>query len=58
MKYPPDRRSFLIAGGLTALASTRVLGAGDTLRIGVLGAGGRKGDLLNAVDNAASYRFL
>jgi hypothetical protein len=32
MEYPPNRRSFLIAGGLTALASTRVLGANDTLR--------------------------
>jgi len=30
MSYQPDRRSFLIAGGLTALASTKVLGANDT----------------------------
>ena len=36
-----DRRSFLIATGLTALASTRVLGANDTIRLGVIGAGGR-----------------
>ena len=41
MTYQPNRRSFLIAGGMTALASTRVLGANDTLRIGVIGAGGR-----------------
>ncbi len=41
-----NRRSFIIASGLTALASTRVLGANDTLRIGVLGAGGRMNDLL------------
>jgi predicted dehydrogenase len=58
MKYPPNRRSFLIAGGLTALASTRVLGANDTLRIGVLGAGGRMGDLLNAADKAGSYQIV
>src|SRR5580704_17206187 len=58
MKYPPDRRSFLIAGGLTALASTRVLGANDTLRIGVLGAGGRMGDLLNAADKAGGYQIV
>lgn len=32
------RRSFLVASGLTALASTRVWGANDTLRIGVIGA--------------------
>jgi hypothetical protein len=27
------------SGGLTALASTRMLGANDTLRVGVTGAG-------------------
>jgi predicted dehydrogenase len=58
MRYPPDRRSFLIAGGLTALASTRVLGANDTLRIGVLGAGGRMNDLLNAADKAGTYQIV
>src|SRR5580693_5433064 len=58
MEYPPNRRSFLIAGGLTALASTRVLGANDTLRIGVLGAGGRMGDLLNAADKAGNYQIV
>src|ERR1700719_4199921 len=58
MKYPPNRRSFLIAGGLTALASTRVLGANDTLRIGVIGAGGRMGDLLNAADKAGAYQIV
>src|SRR5262249_20071885 len=36
--------------GITALASTRVLGANDTFRIGVIGAGGRMNDLLNAAD--------
>jgi predicted dehydrogenase len=46
----PTRRSFLIASGLTALASTRILGANDTLRIGVIGAGGRMGGLLKAAD--------
>jgi predicted dehydrogenase len=50
MPHRLDRRSFLIASGLTALASTRVLGANDTLRVGVIGAGGRMGDLLNAAD--------
>ncbi|HEY1467874.1 MAG TPA: Gfo/Idh/MocA family oxidoreductase [Candidatus Acidoferrum sp.] len=46
----PNRRSFLIASGLTALASTRILGANDTLRIGLIGAGGRMGGLLKAAD--------
>ena len=48
----PTRRSFLIASGLTALASTRILGANDTLRIGLIGAGGRMGGLLRAADQA------
>ena len=57
MQHPIDRRSFLIAGGLTALASTRVLGANDTLRVGVIGAGGRMNDLLNAADKAGNYQI-
>src|SRR5256885_495430 len=57
MNYPPNRRNFLIASGLTALASTRVLGANDTLRIGVIGAGGRMTDLLNAADRAGNYPY-
>ena len=46
-----DRRHFLIAGGLTALASTRAFGANDRLRIGVIGAGGRMRGLLNSAEN-------
>jgi predicted dehydrogenase len=57
MQHQLDRRSFLIAGGLTALASTRVLGASDTLRVGVIGAGGRMNDLLNAADKAGNYQI-
>ena len=45
-----NRRSFIIASGLTALASTRVLGANDTLRVGVIGAGRRMRNLLDAAD--------
>ncbi|GAC1420058.1 MAG: Gfo/Idh/MocA family oxidoreductase [Acidobacteriaceae bacterium] len=50
MTYTPNRRSFLIAGGLTALASTRAFGANDRLRIGVIGAGGRMRLLLNSAE--------
>jgi predicted dehydrogenase len=50
MSFTPNRRSFLIASGMTALASTRVLGANDTLRVGVIGAGGRMNNLLDAAD--------
>jgi predicted dehydrogenase len=58
MAYRLDRRSFIIAGGLTALASTRVLGANDMLRVGVIGAGGRMGDLLNAADKVGNYQIV
>src|SRR6266436_4324405 len=58
MSYQLNRRTFLIAGGLTALASTRVLGANDTLRVGVIGAGGRMGDLLTAADKAGNYQIV
>jgi predicted dehydrogenase len=51
MSFKANRRSFLIASGMTALASTRVLGANDTLRVGVIGAGGRMRDLLNSADD-------
>ena len=58
MPYRLDRRSFIIASGLTALASSRVLGANDTLRVGVIGAGGRMGDLLNAADKVDNYQIV
>lgn len=57
MEYPPNRRTFLIATGVTALASTRVLGANDTLRIGVVGAGGRMNNLLDAADKAGNVQI-
>jgi predicted dehydrogenase len=53
-----DRRSFLIASGMTALASTRVFGANDTLRVGVIGAGRRMHDLLDAADKAGPYQIV
>jgi len=52
-----NRRSFLIASGLTALASTRVLGANDTIRIGAIGAGGRMRQLLDAADKVGPYQI-
>ena len=52
------RRSFLIASGMTAIASTRVFGANDTLRIGVIGAGHRMKGLLDAADKAAPYQIV
>lgn len=50
MTYTPTRRSFLIASGLTALSSSRAFGANEKIRIGVIGAGGRMGQLLASAD--------
>ncbi|RXH54506.1 Gfo/Idh/MocA family protein [Granulicella sibirica] len=50
MNVTPNRRSFLIAGGLTALASTRAFGANEKIRIGVIGAGGRMHALLSSAE--------
>src|SRR5215831_8246834 len=52
------RRSFMIASGMTALASTRVFGANDKLRIGVVGAGHRMKGLLDAADKAGAYEIV
>ena len=54
----PDRRSFLVGGGLTALASTRAFAANDTLRVGVIGAGGRMRQFLDAADAAGGYEIV
>jgi len=50
MTYTPNRRSFIVAAGITALASTRVFGANEKIRIGVIGAGGRMHQLLNSAE--------
>jgi len=53
-----SRRSFLIASGLTALASTRVFGANDIVRLGVIGAGHRMKGLLDAADKVGPYQVV
>src|SRR5205085_4933826 len=54
----PTRRSFLIASGVTALASTRVFGANDTIRLGVIGAGQRMKGLLDAAEKVGPYQIV
>jgi predicted dehydrogenase len=49
------RRSFMVTTGLTALASTRVLGANDTIRVGVIGAGRRMKGLLDAAEKTGVH---
>lgn len=52
------RRSFLIASGMTAMASARVFGANDTIRVGVIGAGNRTKGLLAAADKCGPYQIV
>jgi predicted dehydrogenase len=58
MTYKPNRRNFIIGSGLTALASAKAFGANDTIRIGVIGAGGRMKSLLDAADTVGSYEIV
>ncbi|MGH9495982.1 MAG: Gfo/Idh/MocA family protein [Candidatus Sulfotelmatobacter sp.] len=53
-----DRRTFLVASGMTALASTRAWGANDKLRIGVIGAGHRMKGLLDCADKVGGYEIV
>ncbi len=53
-----DRRSFLMASGLTALAATRAWGANDTIRIGAIGCGGSMRSLLEAADQAGGCTLI
>src|SRR5215467_1430490 len=54
----PTRRSFLIASGVTAIASSRVFGANDTIRLGVIGAGQRMKWLLDAAEKVQPYQIV
>src|SRR5271165_1547199 len=59
MQNQPTRRSFILASGMTALASTRVLGANDTLRVGVIGAGGRMRTILDCAEQpGCAYQIV
>jgi predicted dehydrogenase len=51
------RRSFLIASGLTALASSRIFGANETVRLGLIGTGQRMNVLLDCADKAGGYQI-
>jgi predicted dehydrogenase len=47
-----------MASGVTALAATRVLGANDKIRVGLIGCGGRSRQLLQAADEAGGYELM
>jgi len=50
----PNRRTFLLASGMTALASRSAFGAGERLRLGIIGAGGRMRGLVNAAEKSGT----
>jgi predicted dehydrogenase len=53
-----NRRSFIIATGMTALAATRVFGANEKIRLGLIGAGQRMKGLIDCADKAAPCEIV
>jgi predicted dehydrogenase len=58
MGLKTNRRSFLVASGLSAVTASRALGANDTLQVGVIGAGERMRSLLRAADKSGPYQLV
>ena len=58
MHSKTNRRKFLVASGMTALGASQVMGANDTLRIGLIGTGGRMKTLLYSADKSAPYQLV
>lgn len=50
-----NRRTFLVASGLTALMAGRAAGANDSIRLGAIGCGGRMRNLLDAADQVGGF---
>ncbi|HTU45113.1 MAG TPA: Gfo/Idh/MocA family oxidoreductase [Bryobacteraceae bacterium] len=53
-----NRRKFLVASGLTALAAARASGANDAVRVGAIGCGGRMRNLLDSADRAGGFELV
>jgi predicted dehydrogenase len=53
-----DRRGFIIATGMTALAATRVFGANEKIRLGLIGAGERMKGLIDSANKAAPCEIV
>src|SRR6185437_7294061 len=53
-----NRRTFLMASGLTAAAATRAFGANDTIRLGLIGCGGRMRTLAGAAKKAIGCQIV
>jgi predicted dehydrogenase len=53
-----NRRTFLVAGGLTAISAARASGSNDSIRVGVIGCGGRLRNLLDSADKVGGFEIL
>lgn len=53
-----NRRTFLVASGLTALAASRAAGANDSIQAGAIGCGGRMRNLLDSADKVGGYDLI
>ena len=53
-----NRRSFLVAGGITALAASRAIGANERIPTGAIGCGGRMRDLLRAASKTGCSELV
>ena len=53
-----NRRSFLVATGLTALAASKAVGANDIIRLGVIGYGGRMHNILDSADKNGGFELV
>ncbi|HWR54387.1 MAG TPA: hypothetical protein VN428_24985, partial [Bryobacteraceae bacterium] len=52
-----SRRTFL-AGAATAASASRVLGANDRVRLGVIGTGGRGSHLMNVANEVGGHEWV
>jgi predicted dehydrogenase len=53
-----NRRSFLVASGLTALAAGRAAAASDTIQLGAIGCGGRMRNILDSADRNGGFALV
>src|SRR5271157_1874579 len=53
-----NRRAFLAATTLTAFSQSRILGANDRIRIGLIGTGGRSRDLVHALEASGGNEIV
>lgn len=58
MKIPITRRNFLVASGLTAVSSRRILGANERIRLGAIGTGDRGGYLMRQLNEAGGIEWV